>query len=118
MGNIGSSKLWPPPFGWNKKERHKDSKRKHSSRSLQKSPPVFPTYDTVTETPVYSVVNKSKQPHKKAEENLHYAEIEVIRHRQPRSSKQEPNIPTKPEATEYATINFPKEYNPVNGTLV
>uniref|UniRef100_A0A6I8R364 Uncharacterized protein n=1 Tax=Xenopus tropicalis TaxID=8364 RepID=A0A6I8R364_XENTR len=84
---------------------------------LQKPPNDAPTYDTVAEVPVYAVVDKAKQK-KTKEENIHYADIEVLRRPTTNTSKRKPDIPPKPEATEYASINFPKEYNPVKGTLV
>ncbi|KAE8592616.1 hypothetical protein XENTR_v10018813 [Xenopus tropicalis] len=117
MGNVGSSKLWPVSLGGKKKSKHNGSKKRHSTKRTQKPPNDAPTYDTVAEVPVYAVVDKAKQK-KTKEENIHYADIEVLRRPTTNTSKRKPDIPPKPEATEYASINFPKEYNPVKGTLV
>lgn len=106
-------------------------------------------YDTVAnDFPVYSVVDKSRPNHPKVEENVQYAEIEVIRPPTKRSQKKPAILPKPVESTEYATINFhphnepakqlkpspghtsttyvntasefksPRNYNSANGTLV
>ncbi|OCT72513.1 uncharacterized protein C11orf52 homolog [Xenopus laevis] len=117
MGNVGSSKLWPTSLGGKKKEKSSGSKKRQSTRPTQKLPTNAPTYDTVAEVPVYAVVDKTK--HKKPkEENVHYADIEVLRRPTTRTAKRKPEIPPKPEVTEYASINFPTAYNPIKGTLV
>ncbi|XP_077313044.1 uncharacterized protein LOC143933845 isoform X1 [Lithobates pipiens] len=120
-----------------------------SARINKKPPPTAPMYDTVAnDIPVYSVVDKSRSNHPKVEENVQYAEIEVIRPPTKRSQKKPAILPKPVESTEYATINFhthndpatkfktppghnpttyvntaaelksPHKYNSANGTLV
>lgn len=70
-------------------------------------------YDTVAnDIPVYSVVDKSRQNHPKVEENVQYAEIEVIRRPTKRSQKKPAILPKPVESTEYATINFHLQNDP------
>ncbi|XP_018610699.2 uncharacterized protein LOC108936104 isoform X1 [Scleropages formosus] len=59
------------------------------------------TYDTVAEIPVYSVPNKKR----KSQEELHYAEIEVLQGQTPIGRRDHNRTPLK-TGTEYATIDF------------
>uniref|UniRef100_A0A3B3SA01 Uncharacterized protein n=1 Tax=Paramormyrops kingsleyae TaxID=1676925 RepID=A0A3B3SA01_9TELE len=58
-----------------------------------------PVYDTVAETPVYSVPNKKK---KKSQEEIQYAEVQVLQRQSPAGQR---TLPTN-TGTEYATIDF------------
>ncbi|KAG8569352.1 hypothetical protein GDO81_014379 [Engystomops pustulosus] len=64
-------------------------------------------YDTVAEIPVYSVVDKSRKRDVRVEDDVQYAEVEVVRRPQNKSQKKPP-APQQSE-TEYATINFNPE---------
>ncbi|KAJ8388297.1 hypothetical protein AAFF_G00134510 [Aldrovandia affinis] len=75
----------------------------------EKDAPVYPphqsadahVYDSVAEIPVYSVVNKKRKP----QEELHYADVQVL---QSRSATSRGGQKPSPQSctTEYATIDF------------
>ncbi|KAM8927673.1 uncharacterized protein C11orf52 homolog [Pelodytes ibericus] len=83
---------------------------------LQSPPPVVHTYDTVTDFPVYAVVDKSKKTKMREDEAVQYAEIQVLR--KPTVSQKKAAVLPNHNDTEYATLDFPREYNAVKGTLV
>ncbi|KAJ8347535.1 hypothetical protein SKAU_G00261240 [Synaphobranchus kaupii] len=85
--------------------------RKFTSKSRKgKEDPVYPphqpsqahVYDTVADIPVYSVVNKKK----KQQEELHYAEVQVLQSHSASSRGGQRPSPASGSTTEYATINF------------
>ncbi|KAM5132306.1 uncharacterized protein ACMZJ9_019109 [Mantella aurantiaca] len=113
MGNSSSTKgLWPPGKLFQRKPKQNSTKKRSSSRTNSRNPPpVGPMYDTVADDiPVYSVVDKSRQNNIKVEDNVQYAEIEVIRKPAKRSQKKPALLPKPVETTEYATINFPPQH--------
>ncbi|ETE68433.1 putative protein C11orf52, partial [Ophiophagus hannah] len=80
---------------------------------------VAPVYDDVSEFPVYATVSKPKNM-KPDESSVHYADIQVFTKPRERSAGEVKNLQTQ-NATEYATLNFPRaplKYDNKNGTLV
>ena len=80
--------------------------------------PKAPAYENVTEFPVYSTVNKPKNT--KQDDSIHYADIQVFTKVRERSAEEVKNLQMQ-NATEYATLNFPRprlKYDSKNGTLV
>ncbi|XP_078538433.1 uncharacterized protein C11orf52 homolog [Lissotriton helveticus] len=71
-------------------------------------------YDTVSDFPVYAVVNKNRPNNSPQDDSVQYAEIQVLSEKSRRASKK----PPVPETTEYATLDYPKAYDQKNGTLV
>ncbi|XP_053125646.1 uncharacterized protein C11orf52 homolog [Hemicordylus capensis] len=80
---------------------------------------VTPVYDDVSDFPVYATVSKPK--HLKCDDsNVHYADIQVFTKVRERSTEEVKSLQTH-NATEYATLNFPRatlKYDNKNGTLV
>ncbi|KAM3921007.1 uncharacterized protein RB166_010452 isoform 2-T2 [Leptodactylus fuscus] len=105
-----------------RQNKPKNSKKKKSKkRRVNSAPPVSPMYDTVAEVPLYSVVDKSRKKNVSPEDNVQYAEIEVVRRPAPqkKSQKKPASWQQPPEATEYATINFnPQENHTGKNALV
>lgn len=80
---------------------------------------VAPVYDDVSDFPVYATVNKPKHL-KRDESSVHYADIQVFSKIQGRSAEEIKSMQSQ-NATEYATLNFPRatlKYDSKNGTLV
>uniref|UniRef100_A0A8C3QCK2 Uncharacterized protein n=1 Tax=Geospiza parvula TaxID=87175 RepID=A0A8C3QCK2_GEOPR len=76
-----------------------------------------PTYEDVPEVPVYATVSRRGV---QQEESIHYADIQVLCRAQQRSAAQVRSL-QQHQATEYATLNFPRarlKYDSKNGTLV
>ncbi|KAJ1189327.1 hypothetical protein NDU88_006075 [Pleurodeles waltl] len=71
-------------------------------------------YDTVSDFPVYAVVNKDRHKYPQQDDGVQYAEIQVFSEKSRSSSKK----PPVPESTEYATLQYPTVYDTKNGTLV
>ncbi|KAJ8275920.1 hypothetical protein COCON_G00076720 [Conger conger] len=65
-------------------------------------PPEAHVYDTVADMPVYSVVSKKK----KQEEELHYAEVQVLQPHSASPRRDQRPSPASNITTEYATIDF------------
>ncbi|XP_069644085.1 uncharacterized protein C11orf52 homolog isoform X1 [Haliaeetus albicilla] len=77
-----------------------------------------PTYEDVLEFPVYATVSKPKSV--KQDDSIHYADIQVFTKVRERSAAEVKNLQMQ-NATEYATLNFPRprlKYDSKNGTLV
>uniref|UniRef100_A0A7M4E8C4 Chromosome 11 open reading frame 52 n=1 Tax=Crocodylus porosus TaxID=8502 RepID=A0A7M4E8C4_CROPO len=75
-------------------------------------------YTEVPEYPVYATVNKPKST--KRDDSVHYADIQVFTKARERSAEEVKNLQMQ-NATEYATLNFPRprlKYDSKNGTLV
>lgn len=80
--------------------------------------PKVPTYEDVPEFPVYATVSKPKSV--KQDDSIHYADIQVFTKVRERSAAEVKNLQMQ-NATEYATLNFPRprlKYDSKNGTLV
>nr|XP_020648714.1 uncharacterized protein C11orf52 homolog [Pogona vitticeps] len=80
---------------------------------------VTPVYDDVSEFPVYATVSKLKHM-KHDDSTVHYADIQVLSKTRERSAAEVKNLQSQ-NATEYATLNFPRatlKYDSKNGTLV
>uniref|UniRef100_A0A8B9E693 Chromosome 11 open reading frame 52 n=1 Tax=Anser cygnoides TaxID=8845 RepID=A0A8B9E693_ANSCY len=80
--------------------------------------PKAPTYENVPESPVYATVSKPKNM--KQDDSIHYADIQVFTKVRERSAEEVKNLQMQ-NATEYATLNFPRprlKYDSKNGTLV
>uniref|UniRef100_A0A493U1N1 Chromosome 11 open reading frame 52 n=1 Tax=Anas platyrhynchos platyrhynchos TaxID=8840 RepID=A0A493U1N1_ANAPP len=80
--------------------------------------PKAPTYENVSESPVYATVSKPKNM--KQDDSIHYADIQVFTKVRERSAEEVKNLQMQ-NATEYATLNFPRprlKYDSKNGTLV
>lgn len=67
-------------------------------------------YDTVADIPVYSVVDRSRKREIKADDDVQYAEVEVMRRPPQNRSQKKPPVLQNSE-TEYATINFNPQEN-------
>ncbi|XP_068515442.1 uncharacterized protein C11orf52 homolog isoform X1 [Anas acuta] len=77
-----------------------------------------PTYENVSESLVYATVSKPKNM--KQDDSIHYADIQVFTKVRERSAEEVKNLQMQ-NATEYATLNFPRprlKYDSKNGTLV
>ncbi|KAM6431977.1 uncharacterized protein C11orf52 homolog [Liasis olivaceus] len=95
------------------------SKRSIQSPEINKGLDVAPVYDDVSEFPVYATVSKPKNM-KHDESSVHYADIQVFTKIRERSAEEVKNLQSQ-NATEYATLNFPRatlKYDNKNGTLV
>lgn len=76
-----------------------------------------PTYEDVPDVPVYATVSKAKGVQ---EDSIHYADIQVFSKARERSAAEVKSLQLQ-NATEYATLNFPRarlKYDSKNGTLV
>ncbi|XP_074783695.1 uncharacterized protein C11orf52 homolog isoform X1 [Athene noctua] len=90
---------------------------RHESQQLQPGRKA-PTYEDVPEFPVYATVSKPKRV--KQDDSIHYADIQVFTKVRERSAAEVKNLQMQ-NATEYATLNFPRprlKYDSKNGTLV
>lgn len=82
------------------------------------SPPKVPRYEDVPDVPVYATVSKPRGLQQ--EDSIHYADIQVFSKARERSAAEVKNLQLQ-NATEYATLNFPRarlKYDSKNGTLV
>ncbi|KAM4015991.1 uncharacterized protein ACNLHF_002503 isoform 1-T1 [Anomaloglossus baeobatrachus] len=111
MGNSSSSSgggraVWAQKL-FKKENKKKDTKKKKSkARRSNSAPTVGPMYDTVADVPVYSVVDKTRKRNIPADDNVQYAEVEVVRRPMHGRSQKRSAGRQDPEITEYATINF------------
>lgn len=90
--------------------------RELSSQSFL--PTKVPTYEDVPDVPVYATVSKPKGVQQ--DDSIHYADIQVFSKVRERSAAEVKNLQLQ-NATEYATLNFPRarlKYDSKNGTLV
>ncbi|XP_029139290.1 uncharacterized protein C11orf52 homolog [Protobothrops mucrosquamatus] len=95
------------------------SKPSLQTPEINKGLDVAPVYDDVSEFPVYATVSKPKNM-KLNESSVHYADIQVFTKSRERSAEEVKNLQSQ-NATEYATLNFPRaplKYDNKNGTLV
>ncbi|XP_015739323.1 uncharacterized protein C11orf52 homolog isoform X2 [Coturnix japonica] len=118
MGNCcscGRPRNCPSLFK-RKKKKQGDSVR-HENQQHQPGGKA-PAYENVTEFPVYATMNKAKNT--KQDDSIHYADIQVFTKVRERSAEEVKNLQMQ-NATEYATLNFPRprlKYDSKNGTLV
>ncbi|XP_015192823.1 uncharacterized protein [Lepisosteus oculatus] len=93
----------------NKKDQKKDGKADLSQQEEAHM------YDAVAEMPIYSVVNKRRKAGGQRQEELHYAEIQVLQG--PPSSSRGSSAPAlrQSSSTEYATIDFQPPPPPPHG---
>ncbi|XP_062995262.1 uncharacterized protein C11orf52 homolog [Elgaria multicarinata webbii] len=110
----------PSPF---KRKKEKPGTRIHKPSIQQpeskKGFDVAPVYDDVSDFPVYATVSKPKYM-KRDDTSVHYADIQVFSKIRERSAEEVKNLHSQ-NATEYATLNFPRatlKYDSKNGTLV
>lgn len=90
--------------------------RELSSQSFL--PTKVPMYEDVPDVPVYATVSKPKGVQQ--DDSIHYADIQVFSKVRERSAAEVKNLQLQ-NATEYATLNFPRarlKYDSKNGTLV
>ncbi|XP_030820878.1 uncharacterized protein C11orf52 homolog [Camarhynchus parvulus] len=123
MGNLcGCGRRWkcPSPF---KRKKEKQGAHVRQEAQQQQQPgnkavtSAVPTYEDVPEVPVYATVSRRGV---QQEESIHYADIQVLCRAQQRSAAQVRSL-QQHQATEYATLNFPRarlKYDSKNGTLV
>ncbi|XP_052642548.1 uncharacterized protein C11orf52 homolog isoform X2 [Harpia harpyja] len=105
----------PSPF--KRKKEKQGTNVRHESQQNQPGRK-GPTYEDVLEFPVYATVSKPKSV--KQDDSIHYADIQVFTKVRERSVAEVKNLQMQ-NATEYATLNFPRprlKYDSKNGTLV
>ncbi|XP_048369344.1 uncharacterized protein C11orf52 homolog [Sphaerodactylus townsendi] len=111
---------WPSPFKRkNEKTGSRVSKPSPQHPESKQGFDVTPVYDDVSEFPVYATVTKPKHT-KRDNSNVHYADIQVFSKIRERSAEEVKTLQSQ-NATEYATLNFPRatpKYDSKNGTLV
>ncbi|XP_015273502.1 PREDICTED: uncharacterized protein C11orf52 homolog [Gekko japonicus] len=111
---------WPSPFKRkNIKTGTRTSKPNPQNPESKQGCDTAPVYDDVSEFPVYATVNKPKYA-KRDDGNVHYADIQVFSKIRERSAEEVKSLQSQ-NATEYATLNFPRpgpKYDSKNGTLV
>ncbi|XP_059723081.1 uncharacterized protein C11orf52 homolog [Haemorhous mexicanus] len=123
MGNLcGCGRRWkcPSPF-----KRKKEKQGAHVRQEAQQQQPgrkavtsAVPTYEDVPDVPVYATVSRARGVQQ--EESIHYADIQVFCRARQRSAAEVRSLQLQ-NATEYATLNFPRarlKYDSKNGTLV
>ncbi|XP_010290359.1 PREDICTED: uncharacterized protein C11orf52 homolog [Phaethon lepturus] len=118
MGNLCSCRRpWYCPSPFKRKKEKQGTNVRHESQDHQ-SGRKAPTYEDITEFPVYATVSKPKNV--KQDDSIHYADIQVFTKVRERSAADVKNLQVQ-NATEYATLNFPRprlKYDSKNGTLV
>lgn len=128
MGNRCScARGWSCPWPFKRKKEKpavsatgtRISKPTLQHSEIKKGLDAAPVYDDVSDFPVYATVSKPK--HMKCDNSsVHYADIQVLSKSRERSAEEVKSIQTQ-NATEYATLNFPRptiKYDSKNGTLV
>ncbi|XP_054032123.1 uncharacterized protein C11orf52 homolog isoform X2 [Dryobates pubescens] len=117
MGNLPSCGRpnCPSPF---KRKKEKQGANVRLESQQQQPGRQAPTYEDVPEFPVYATVSKGQAVQQ--EDSIHYADIQVFSKARERSAAEVKNFQMQ-NATEYATLNFPRprlKYDSKNGTLV
>ncbi|XP_020031337.1 uncharacterized protein C11orf52 homolog [Castor canadensis] len=123
MGNrlcCGGS--WSCPSTFQKKNKTESQARRTLKQQLQKNgtkrhETTGHMYERVLQQPISE---KRNQDLLSEDSNLHYADIQVCSHVQPRSASEVKHLHSE-IATEYATLRFPQatpRYDSKNGTLV
>ncbi|XP_015505042.1 uncharacterized protein C11orf52 homolog isoform X1 [Parus major] len=118
MGNLcGCGRPWKCPSPFKRKKEKQGANVKHETQQQQPGRKV-PTYEDVPDVPVYATVSKPKAVQQ--DDSIHYADIQVFSKVPERSAAEVKNLQLQ-NATEYATLNFPRarlKYDSKNGTLV
>ncbi|XP_019402658.1 PREDICTED: uncharacterized protein C11orf52 homolog [Crocodylus porosus] len=118
MGNLCScGGTWKCPSPFQRKKEKQGTRARHVNPQHQGSRKAQ-VYTEVPEYPVYATVNKPKST--KRDDSVHYADIQVFTKARERSAEEVKNLQMQ-NATEYATLNFPRprlKYDSKNGTLV
>ncbi|KAM4646394.1 uncharacterized protein C11orf52 homolog [Amazona ochrocephala] len=118
MGNRCScGRPWNCPSPFKRKKEKQGTSVRHDSQQHQPGRKA-PTYEDVIEFPVYATVSKPRSV--KQDDSIHYADIQVFTKVRERSAAEVKNLQMQ-NATEYATLNFPRprlKYDSKNGTLV
>ncbi|XP_016159435.1 PREDICTED: uncharacterized protein C11orf52 homolog isoform X2 [Ficedula albicollis] len=123
MGNLCSPWKCPSPF--KRKKEKQGANVRHEAQQQQPGRKV-PTYEDVPDVPVYATVSQPRAVQQ--EESIHYADIQLFCRAGGRSAAElggrspaELRSRQLQNATEYATLNFPRarlKYDSKNGTLV
>lgn len=124
MGNqLCCGRNWSCPSVFKRKKKTGSQergtvKKQQEQQNGRKAPDMTEhTYERVLKVPVSQ---KRTQNRQSEESNLHYADIQVYSHRQPRSARGV-KTPKSENTTEYATLRFPEarpHHNSKKGTLV
>ncbi|RMB91986.1 hypothetical protein DUI87_31515 [Hirundo rustica rustica] len=118
MGNLcGCGRPWKCPSPFKRKKEKQGANVRHETQQQQPGRKV-PTYEDVPDVPVYATVSRPKGAQQ--DESIHYADIQVFSKVRERSAAEVKNLQLQ-NATEYATLNFPRarlKYDSKNGTLV
>ncbi|XP_008490640.1 uncharacterized protein C11orf52 homolog [Calypte anna] len=118
MGNLWScGRPWHCPSPFKRKTEKQGTDLRQKSQQHQPDRKV-PTQEDVPEFPLYATVSKAKGVQQ--DESIHYADIQVFTTLRERSAAEVKNLQMQ-NATEYATLNFPRprlKYDSKNGTLV
>ncbi|XP_066059490.1 uncharacterized protein C11orf52 homolog isoform X1 [Chamaea fasciata] len=115
MWNLSDCRKCPSPF---KRKKEKQGANVRHETQQQQPGRKLPTYEDVPDVPVYATVSQPKAVQQ--DENIHYADIQVFSKAPERSAAQVKSLQLQ-NATEYATLNFPRarlKYDSKNGTLV
>ncbi|XP_009958469.1 PREDICTED: uncharacterized protein C11orf52 homolog [Leptosomus discolor] len=115
LTSLSDFRNCPSPF--KRKKEKQGTNVRHESQQHQPGRKA-PTYEDVPEFPVYATVSKPKSV--KQDDSIHYADIQVFTKVRERSAAEVKNLQMQ-NATEYATLNFPRprlKYDSKNGTLV
>ncbi|XP_032937624.1 uncharacterized protein C11orf52 homolog [Catharus ustulatus] len=117
MGNLcACGRPGRCPSLFKRKKEKQGANVRHETQQQQPGRKV-PTYEDVPDVPVYATVSKPQAVQQ--EESIHYADIQVFSARE-RSAAELRTLQLQ-NATEYATLNFPRarlKYDSKNGTLV
>ncbi|XP_053853031.1 uncharacterized protein C11orf52 homolog [Vidua macroura] len=118
MGNLCScGRPWKCPSPFKRKKEKQGADGRHEAQQQQPGRKV-PTYEDVPDVPVYATVSKPRGVQQ--DDSIHYADIQVFSTARERSAAEVKSLQLQ-NATEYATLNFPRarlKYDSKNGTLV
>nr|XP_031362704.1 uncharacterized protein C11orf52 homolog [Lonchura striata domestica] len=112
---LSDFRTCPSPFKRKKEKQGADVR--HEDQQQQPGRKV-PTYEDVPDVPVYATVSKARAVQQ--DESIHYADIQVFSKARERSAAELRSLQLQ-NATEYATLHFPRarlKYDSKNGTLV
>ncbi|XP_064253905.1 uncharacterized protein C11orf52 homolog [Passer domesticus] len=123
MGNLcGCGRRWKCPSPFKRKKEKQGANGRHEAQQQQPGrkavPGAVPTYEDVPEVPVYATLGGPRAGQQ--EDSIHYADIQVLSRAGQRSAAELRSLQLQ-NATEYATLNFPRarlKYDSKNGTLV
>ncbi|XP_041269829.1 uncharacterized protein C11orf52 homolog [Onychostruthus taczanowskii] len=123
MGNLcGCGWRWKCPSPFKRKKEKQGANVRHEAQQQQPGrkavPGPVPTCEDVPEVPVYATLSRPRAAQQ--EDSIHYADIQVFSRAGQRSAAELRSLQLQ-NATEYATLNFPRarlKYDSKNGTLV